>query len=557
MIQIPFNFEPYMNRPYNHLYAISVFLFLLPSIVMVLTHASWFLGIEIGAWIFIISLILSAGIIFLLEKQPIRANITGLFVGLILTWGSIYVSGQFFDCSFDGQWYHQDAIILISEGWNPIWDNPIADVDASGLNANYVNHYPKASWAIQAVLFRLTGNIESGKSIQFLYWLSLMFLLTHFLRARLSFSWMKTTLLVLFVSLSTVSLGQVHSFYVDGLLYSLFGIFLVFLIDFVYFKKPTGWLLIFAFLVLVNIKFTGLVYGGVLMLGATIWVIAQQKSLLKRSIARFALAVVIGVGIIGYPTYVRNTLSKGHPLFPIMGKKNEGKMIAEVQYPLDFFKKNRVQKFVAAHGSIPIYTDHDHASVRKPLFNTRLIQDSIPYFKNHQPVTMSPFGPFEGELWVLFIPILLLFFIRKQPVELYVLLVVLIGSLWIQPEFWNLRYAPQLLLLLAIFVATSMNHNSVWVGRYALFFSFLFIINSVLAVSQNWRWVFENNRELRKQLEPMRNSYVKVQAGWMKSFELKLKTNHITPIYTLDTNAVYEPFLGDAFSGWKYMKEKK
>jgi hypothetical protein len=240
-----------------------------------------------------------------------------------------------------------------------------------------------------------------------------------------------------------------------------------------------------------------------------------------------------------------------------MGEKNEGKMIAEVQYPLDFFKKNRVQKFIAAHGSIPIYTDHDHASVRKPLFNTRLIQDSIPYFKNHQPVTMSPLGPFEGELWVLFIPILLLFFIRKQPVELYVLLGVLIGSLWIQPEFWNLRYAPQLLLLLAIFVATSMNHNSVWVGRYALFFSFLFIINSVLAVSQNWRWVFENNRELRKQLEPMRNSCVKVQAGWMKSFELKLKTNHITPIYTLDTNAVYEPFLGDAFSGWKYMKEKK
>jgi hypothetical protein len=240
-----------------------------------------------------------------------------------------------------------------------------------------------------------------------------------------------------------------------------------------------------------------------------------------------------------------------------MGKKNEGKMIAEVQYPLDFFKKNRVQKFIAAHGSIPIYTDHDHASVMKPLFNTRLIQDSIPYFKNHQPVTMSPFGPFEGELWVLFIPILLLFFIRKQPVELYVLLGVLIGSLWIQPEFWNLRYAPQLLLLLAIFVATSMNHNSVWVGRYAMFFSFLFIINSVLAVSQNWRWVSENNRELRKQMEPMRKTHVKIQAGWMKSFELKLKHFEITPVYELDSNGVYNTFPGDAFSGWKVNKGLK
>ncbi len=557
MIQIPFNFEPYMNRSHQPLYAISVFLFLLPSIVLVLTHAAWFLGIELSGWIFIISLAISAGIIVLFEKQTLWTNITGLSVALILVWGSIYISGLFYDCSFDGQWYHQDAVILMSEGWNPIWDNLIADVDVSGLNANYVNHYPKASWAIQAVLFRLTGNIESGKSIQFFYWLSFMCLLTHFFRARLSFSWIKTVLLVLVVSTSTVSLGQVHSFYVDGLLYSLIGIFCLFLIDFIYFKKPTGWLLIGAFLVLVNIKFTGLVYGVVLMFGATIWVFAQQRSLLKKSLARFSLAVVIGVGIIGYPTYLRNTVSKGHPLFPIMGKKNEGKMIAEVQYPLDFFKKNRFQKFVAAHGSIPIYTDHEHASVRKPLFNTRLIQGSIPYFKNHQPVTMSPFGPFEGELWVLFIPILLLFFIRKQPLELYVLLGVLLGSLLIQPEFWNLRYAPQLLLLLAVFLTASMKHKSRWVSSYALFFSFLFIINSVLAVSQNWRWVFENNRELRKQLEPMQNSSVKVQAGWMKSFELKLKSNHITPIYTLDTNAVYEPFLGDAFSGWKYMKENK
>ena len=29
------------------------------------------------------------------------------------------LSGHFYDFSFDGQWYHQDAIILLKNGWNP------------------------------------------------------------------------------------------------------------------------------------------------------------------------------------------------------------------------------------------------------------------------------------------------------------------------------------------------------------------------------------------------------------------------------------------------------
>lgn len=486
-----------------------------------------------------------------------RIYLMGFSIALILVFSSMYISMNSYDCSFDGQWYHQDAIIAMSDGWNPIWDFPISNADASGSNANYINHYPKASWTIQAVIFRLTGNIEAGKSLHFFYWFSFLLLLTNFLKSRFSLSWVKTTLLVLFLSVSTISLGQAHSFYVDGILYSLLGIFVIFLIDFLYYNKPSGWLLILAFIVLVNIKFTGLVYGGVLMLGGAIWVLARQKSKFKNSIIKFSLSVVLGVGIVGYPTYIRNTFSKGHPLFPIMGKKNEGKMIAEVQYPQDFFKKNRIQKFISAHGSIPIYTDHDHASIRKPLFNSRLIKESVPYFKNHQPVTMSPFGPFEGELLVLFIPVLFVFFIRKQPIELYVLTSILIVSVLIQPEFWNLRYAPQLLLILAIFVLASMKHKNIWVSGYAMFFSFLFIINSAFAVSQNWIWVFENNRELKKQLEPMKHSSVKVKKGWMRSFEWKLKTNHITPDYTLDTHAVYLPFKGDAFSGWKYIQESK
>ena len=312
-----------------------------------------------------------------------------------------------------------------------------------------------------------------------------------------------------------------------------------------------------SFIVLANIKFTGLIYGLVFLMMAGIWVIIRQKALIIKRALHFSSVVLIGVVLIGYPAYVRNVLSKGHPFFPIMGQNNEGKSIAEVQYPADFFPMNRLEKLITAHTSIPIYTDHEHASVRKPLFNKNLILESIPYYKNHQPVTMSPFGPFEGELLVLFIPLLCLFFLRKRPLELYLLLGGVILSMIIQPESWNLRYAPQLLLIFVLVLATLMQEKKGWIRLYSMVFAGLFILNSSIAAVQNWRWVSDNNAALIQELEPMRKTHVKVQAGWMKSFELKLKHFEITPVYKLDSNGVYNTIPGDAFSGWKIKKDLK
>ena len=90
-----------------------------------------------------------------------------------------------------------------------------------------------------------------------------------------------------------------------------------------------------------------------------------------------------------------------------------------------------------------------------------------------------------------------------------------------------------------------------------MIFTGLFILNSSIAIFQNWKYVSENNRALITLLEPMRNSHIKVQAGWMKSFELKLKRFEITPEYEIDSNSVFSKFNGDVFSGWKYKKEMK
>ena len=132
-----------------------------------------------------------------------------------------------------------------------------------------------------------------------------------------------------------------------------------------------------------------------------------------------------------------------------------------------------------------------------------------------------------------------------------------LASLAIQPEFWNLRYAPQLLFVVGIILLVLIQDQRNWVRITSLIFTGLFILNSSIAIFQNWKYVSENNRALITLLEPMRNSHIKVQAGWMKSFELKLKRFEITPEYEIDSNSVFSKFNGDVFSGWKYKKEMK
>ena len=546
-----------MNGIQKQLYATGLFLFLIPSIVFVLATLLWFIGVPISGWLFLVSIGFSAGISSR-EISPLSIKQWGwVLLGCSIIAASLLIAIQFYDCSFDGQWYHQDAIMFLADGWNPIWDPAISNNVVSGLNANYVNHYPKAPWVIEAVLYLFMGNIEAGKAIQLIYLISFMLLLLTFLTNRFSFSWGKAILITILLGGSTISLGQLFSFYVDGLLFSLLGILLIFLLELSYFNAKVLGFMGLSFIVLANIKFTGLIYGLVFLMMGGIWVIIRQKALVIKRALHFSSVVLIGVVLIGYPTYVRNVLSKGHPFFPIMGQNNEGKSIAEVQYPADFFPMNRMEKLITAHASIPIYTDHEHASVRKPLFNKNLILESIPYYKNHQPVTMSPFGPFEGELLVLFIPLLCLFFLRKRPLELYLLLGGVVLSMIIQPESWNLRYAPQLLLIFVLVLATLMQEKKGWIRLYSMVFAGLFILNSSIAVVQNWRWVSENNTALIQELEPMRKTHVKVQAGWMKSFELKLKHFEITPVYKLDSNGVYNTIPGDAFSGWKIKKDLK
>lgn len=87
----------------------------------------------------------------------------GLFCLTIIL--SLAVSAFFFDFSWDGQWYHQTAIIHIARSWNPLSD-PMHNF-APHLET-WERHYAKGPWYFAAAVYQMTGHVEWGKAINWI-----------------------------------------------------------------------------------------------------------------------------------------------------------------------------------------------------------------------------------------------------------------------------------------------------------------------------------------------------------------------------------------------------
>ena len=84
---------------------------------------------------------------------------------------STLVSTYMFDRSSDGNTYHKDAIGVMKEGFNPVYEESYDFIVKRDGNDNYsqyniwTDHYAKNNWIIEANIYKFTNNIESAKAI--------------------------------------------------------------------------------------------------------------------------------------------------------------------------------------------------------------------------------------------------------------------------------------------------------------------------------------------------------------------------------------------------------
>jgi len=420
------------------------------AIALFIASTVLFLGKTIAPWQFPLAVVASLGlnyVVFGRRTGLSRRSQFGLFLGipLALVLCSIWISGCFYDITFDGQAYHQEAIIQLEAGWNP-YRQYLPDTVNQAI---WVNHYAKGMEMVQSMIYATFQDIEMGKSVNLLLWIAsvsiVLVLLQHLSPTLLR----RNIFLSILISSSPVVFNQLLTYYVDGALSSCLLILIATLI--LVHRQPhlCNWLLLaFVIVILANIKFTGVVYI-VLFVGAfSAWYLTRRR---QKTFYRL-LAVAVPAGLlailIGYNPYITNFIDYGHPLHPLMGAHKVD--IMDINTPYGFKGKSEVERFFI---SLFAHTENLYP------WNRYDIALKIPFTFNTTDLANAPkvdtrlagFGPFFSGIVVLTIIIGFIIAKHVKKSKRYAgiagLVAIIVLSVVIMPESWWARYVPQLWFL--------------------------------------------------------------------------------------------------------------
>lgn len=325
------------------IYSSSILFFLFFSIF--LTSIGFSLKIPITSYHFFF--ILPFTLIFVIISCfifPSRSKLFGTSIMLALLVSSFYlsldISKHFFDISYDGQAYHQEALIQLDRGWNPFYEQ-LNNFNANNMD-RWLNHYSKGVWVYESIIFKATNDIESAKLFHIWLMIATFLFTLSFLSRFEKLPFILTFLISLLVAFSPVSIYQSLSFYLDGQLMSLMVILIV-ILGLIYMESNNYYyiLLFMTIAVLVNVKLTAGIYTLIIMSGYMVILWMKNKLLELYKVFIFATAAfLIGFLLFGWNPYVTNTIYRGNPLYPALGTDRSDYTVP--QFPANFSGKNSI-----------------------------------------------------------------------------------------------------------------------------------------------------------------------------------------------------------------------
>jgi hypothetical protein len=495
---------------------------LFPVAIILCAMAGFFVGVAIHSLVLpLAALLVIVGLRILKSVWRDVARVVGIAVIAHLAAGVIAYA--FPDNSWDGLAHHQEAVVRLAAGWNPVTES------ASRYGAGdelYLDHYPQASWIAAAAVLKATGHIEAGKLFNLtVMFAAACFCLSALLRlTSLSMAWAAAVSAL--IALNPVFVYQSTTFYVDNLIASTLTVIVTGLVVCIAMRR---WQALFvamlAVAIAINLKFTSLIYAAIL-LGFAALVVWRQYGLpaASRFAAAAAAASIVGTVGLGYSPYVHNIVDHHDPFYPAMPKY--GLLDTKTQVPANLLHADRVSRFLVSSFS-------RSETVRPPRGTRAKFPFSIGPEERRglysADLESGGFGPLYGALLVVAGVAAVTLYIRRSSrrVAGVVLLIAgcVLATIFVHRETWWARYIPQAWLLPMLIVIPSLcaPRRSVqwWLGSGLVG---LAVVN-LLVVSANVGWrQLKYARDIRVALQQMSSTAapVPVYLGPFQSLRQRL-----------------------------------
>jgi hypothetical protein len=501
--------SPSLNKNFtsNKYFLISFGLINTLALTLLICQLSFLAGLTIAKWQFPLACIIGILINFFAcafffgekAKKYFLKNCCVL-IGSIVSF--ILISGFFYDASFDGQWYHQESVYNLKNGFNPVYqtlkvpqnqlyddgdncktspNSPTYEAVKKGappFNIKFLamNNFSLGSEIMEASIYQLTGHIEYAKAINLMLFEAAFFLCLAFLYKLDVVSVPKKWLMAALFTFNPVSFMQLLTFCVDGNL----GCLLLCLIAIagLIFIESNNYYLIFlisSIALIATTKFTGIPFAGIYGLGFMVILLAYKKiSTLKKVLITGVLAFTVGIVCCGFHPYVTNVIRK-HELFYGLDKIKQEQ--ADIT-PGQLKGRNRIVQLGLSLSTHQQLFSADKASVwQVPKIPFTFNKYDI-YTADEPQQELSGFGPFFSGvvLFAIILLIVLLTGFRNLQVVKYGLLIfsVILITVLITPDSWWIRYIPQFWLLpsLVLFMASFIVNRSVKILSALLYMAF-------------------------------------------------------------------------------------
>ncbi len=402
--------------------------------------------------------------------------------------------------------YHMESAIQMKAGWNPFKKELPLELN----QAIWLNHYGKGVEDPQATIYALTNRLETTKSTNFILLAASFCLSMAFLLRLKRFSFRKNMLFSTLLAFNPVTFYQLLNTYVDGQLSSFLLCFIA-VACLLYLEADSYFLILLAsiLIILINIKFTALVFAGIFTTGMLLaFIVGKRWRTFKRAFIISSLSAIFAVGVVGYFPYMINIVQYHDILYPgLKVLKSEAAKFT----PPRLIQKNQFSKFIISFFS---HTDNLHLTATKdPVIRTKIpfTFNKTDLFNASKPyvVFMAGMGPFFSGICLSSMLIFGYWFWnlknRRTALPFIVMAGTILLSVLIISEAWYARYVPQFWFFpLILLMATEADQGkTIRKIRHLLYIIMLVDISFCVA---SFPYVYYKTAQIKYELDQLKAS---------------------------------------------------